>query len=201
MSKDIDQLTVLNRDYVNSVQNSDVKRFDEILAEDFYCTNPDKSLVNRAGFLKQTAVPVTIKNLEAHDVRISRDGRFCDHPCRYQLYDAGWEARFRPLHRLLVTAKRPLACGFSACFAVKDFSTCVVPANAGTHTPWLLHGATLVDALPWLRSAVADGVDGPLRHRVCQNEVVRNSFLGAVREPDYPNWNGYVEAYFSAAWG
>jgi ketosteroid isomerase-like protein len=70
MSKDIDELTVLNRDYVASVQNSDVKRFDEILAQDFYCTNPDKSLVDRTAFLKQTAVPVTIRNLEAHDVKI-----------------------------------------------------------------------------------------------------------------------------------
>jgi ketosteroid isomerase-like protein len=76
MSKDIEQLAVLNRDYVASVQNSDVKRFDEILAEDFYCTNPDKSLVDRAGFLKQTAVPVTIKNLEAHDVKIRVLGDF-----------------------------------------------------------------------------------------------------------------------------
>jgi len=50
MSKDIDELTILNRDYVDSVQNSDVKRFDEILAPDFYCSNPDKSLVDRAGF-------------------------------------------------------------------------------------------------------------------------------------------------------
>ena len=31
---------------------------------DFYCSNPDKSLVDRAAFLKQTAVPVTIKNLD-----------------------------------------------------------------------------------------------------------------------------------------
>jgi ketosteroid isomerase-like protein len=76
MSKDIDELTVLNRDYVDSVQNSDVKRFDEILAEDFYCTNPDKSLVDRAGFLKQTAVPVTIRNLVADDVRIRVMGDF-----------------------------------------------------------------------------------------------------------------------------
>jgi ketosteroid isomerase-like protein len=76
MSKDIEQLTVLNRDYVASVQNSDVKRFDKILAEDFYCTNPDKSLVDRIGFLKQTAVPVTIKNLEAHDVKIRVMGDF-----------------------------------------------------------------------------------------------------------------------------
>jgi ketosteroid isomerase-like protein len=76
MSKDIDELTALNRDYVASVQNSDVKRFDEILAADFYCSNPDKSLVDRAGFLKQTAIPVTIRNLEAHDVRIRVMGDF-----------------------------------------------------------------------------------------------------------------------------
>jgi ketosteroid isomerase-like protein len=76
MNKDIDELTALNRDYVASVQNSDVKRFDEILAQDFYCSNPDKSLVDRAGFLKQTAIPVTIRNLEAHDVRIRVMGDF-----------------------------------------------------------------------------------------------------------------------------
>ena len=76
MRNDLAELTALNRDYVNSVQNSDVKRFDEILAEDFYCSNPDKSLVDRAGFLKQTAVPVTIRNLEAHDVRIRLMGDF-----------------------------------------------------------------------------------------------------------------------------
>ena len=60
----------LNRDYISSVQNSDVRRFDEILAEDFLCSNPDGSLVDRAGFLAQTARPVTIANLTAHDVRI-----------------------------------------------------------------------------------------------------------------------------------
>jgi ketosteroid isomerase-like protein len=70
MSRDIEELTLLNRDYVASVQDCDVKRFDEILAQDFYCTNPDKSFVDRAGFLKQTAVPVTIRNLIADDVRI-----------------------------------------------------------------------------------------------------------------------------------
>src|ERR1700745_3573265 len=57
MSKDIEELTALNRDYVASVQNGDVERFDEILAPEFYCTNPDKSLVDRAGFLKQPAQP------------------------------------------------------------------------------------------------------------------------------------------------
>jgi ketosteroid isomerase-like protein len=69
-SADLDTLQQLNRDYITSVQNSDVRRFDEILAEDFLCSNPDGSLVDRAGFLAQTARPVTIANLEAHDVQI-----------------------------------------------------------------------------------------------------------------------------------
>lgn len=76
MQDDLAELTALNRDYVASVQNCDVKRFDEILAEDFYCSNPDKSLVDRAAFLKQTAVPVTIRNLREHDVKIRVMGDF-----------------------------------------------------------------------------------------------------------------------------
>ena len=36
MTNDIDKLTALNRDFVASVQNSDVRRFDEILAPEFY---------------------------------------------------------------------------------------------------------------------------------------------------------------------
>jgi ketosteroid isomerase-like protein len=76
MSKDLDELTSLNRDYVASVQNCDVKRFDEILAQDFYCSNPDKSLVDRPGFLKQTAIPVTIRDLVATDVKIRILGDF-----------------------------------------------------------------------------------------------------------------------------
>jgi ketosteroid isomerase-like protein len=76
MNNDLAELTSFNRDYVNSVQNSDIKRFDEILAADFYCSNPDKSLVDRAAFLKQTAVPVTIKNLKAEDVKIRILGDF-----------------------------------------------------------------------------------------------------------------------------
>ena len=76
MTNDIDELTSLNRDYVASVQNSDVRRFDEILAPDFYCSNPDKSLVDRAAFLKQTAQPVAIRNLRAHEVKIRVMGDF-----------------------------------------------------------------------------------------------------------------------------
>ena len=68
--EDLDALLKLNRDYIRSVQASDVRRFNQILADDFMCSNPDGSLVDREGFLKQTARPVGISNLEAHDVRV-----------------------------------------------------------------------------------------------------------------------------------
>ena len=67
---DVDALRRLNRDYIAAVQNGDVARFDEILDEDFYCSNPDGTLVNREGFLVQTSQPVTIRHLRAHDVLI-----------------------------------------------------------------------------------------------------------------------------------
>src|SRR5262245_30720494 len=67
-TSDLDTLLELNRDYIRSVQASDVKRFDEILADDFLCSHPDGSLVDRRRFLEQTAKPVGISNLEAHDV-------------------------------------------------------------------------------------------------------------------------------------
>src|ERR1700682_2625231 len=76
MTNDIDKLTALNRDFVASAQNSDVRRFDEILAPALYCSKPDKSLVARAAFLEQTAKPVAIKNLQAHDVKIRIMGDF-----------------------------------------------------------------------------------------------------------------------------
>ena len=67
---DVEILEQLNRDYIASVQNSDVARFDEILAPEFYCSNPDGTLVDRTAFLDQTARPVTISGLEARDVVI-----------------------------------------------------------------------------------------------------------------------------------
>ncbi len=69
-------LLELNRVYVRSVQTSDVERFKEILAEDFICSLPDGSLLDRARFLEQTALRVKISNLEAHDVNIRLMGDF-----------------------------------------------------------------------------------------------------------------------------
>jgi ketosteroid isomerase-like protein len=68
--RDLDELTALNRDYIHSVQHGDVRRFDEILAEDFLCSNPDGSLVDKNQFLAQTARPMTITGLSAHEVRV-----------------------------------------------------------------------------------------------------------------------------------
>jgi ketosteroid isomerase-like protein len=67
---DLETLQALNRDYINSVQAGDVRRFDQILADDFQCSNPDGTLIDREAFLKQTAQPVKISNLQAHDVNV-----------------------------------------------------------------------------------------------------------------------------------
>jgi ketosteroid isomerase-like protein len=73
---DLDILVDLNRDYIHSVQHSDVRRFEEILAEDFLCSNPDGSLLDRDAFLEQTARPVEITDLEAHEVNVRLMGDF-----------------------------------------------------------------------------------------------------------------------------
>jgi ketosteroid isomerase-like protein len=71
---DLEALLGLNHDYVQAVQDGDVRRFEEILADDFLASNPDGSLVDKRQFLEQTARPVTISGLEALDVRVRRLG-------------------------------------------------------------------------------------------------------------------------------
>jgi ketosteroid isomerase-like protein len=73
---DLATLRELNEEYIRSVQMSDVRRFDEILADDFLCSNPDGTLIDRSAFLAQTARPVTIANLAAHDVSVRLMGDF-----------------------------------------------------------------------------------------------------------------------------
>ena len=67
---DLHTLLDLNRDYIRSVQTSDIHRFNEMLADDFLCSNPDGSLIDRDAFLAQTARPVSISGLEAHDINV-----------------------------------------------------------------------------------------------------------------------------------
>ena len=75
-ASDHEILEELNRGYIRSVATSDTRWFDEHLTEDFLNTNPDGSLVDRAGFLAQIARPIQIKNLDIEDVRIRILGDF-----------------------------------------------------------------------------------------------------------------------------
>ena len=74
VTNDVSILEELNEGYMKSVQMSDVRWFDENLAQDFLNSNPDGSLVDREGFLKQIARPATISNFAASDVRIRMFG-------------------------------------------------------------------------------------------------------------------------------
>ena len=69
-ARDLETLRDLNRNYIRSVRVSDVRWFDENLAEDFLNSNPDGSLVDRAGFLAHIARLGPVANLEVEDVRI-----------------------------------------------------------------------------------------------------------------------------------
>ena len=74
--RDLDTLTALNRDSTASVQKGDVKRFEEILADDFMSSYPDGSLHDKAEFLKLTAQPVMFSEIVAVDVLIRLLGDF-----------------------------------------------------------------------------------------------------------------------------
>jgi uncharacterized protein (TIGR02246 family) len=75
-ASDLATLLALNEDYVRSVQMSDVKRFAEILADDFLCSLPDGTLLDRKRFLEHTAKPVAISGLAVHDVNVRLMGDF-----------------------------------------------------------------------------------------------------------------------------
>ena len=71
---DLETLTELNQGYIRSVQESDTKWLAENLTDDFLNTNPDGSLLDKAGFLKQIAPKAAISNLQCHDVNVRRRG-------------------------------------------------------------------------------------------------------------------------------
>ena len=73
---DVTALLALNDDYIRSVQTSNVQRFREILADDFMCSLPDGTHINRDAFLKHIAAPPVISGLTAHDVDVRVMGDF-----------------------------------------------------------------------------------------------------------------------------
>jgi ketosteroid isomerase-like protein len=91
--RDLDSLNALNRDFFTSVQKGDVKRFEEILADDFMNSNPDGALLDKAEFLKLTAQPVKFSGLVAEDVRIRLLGDFAIIHGRFNSRSADGKAR------------------------------------------------------------------------------------------------------------
>ena len=101
---DLKTLHQLNRNYVRSVEESDVRWFDEHLSEDFLNSNPDGTLVDRAGFLAQIAKKSSATNIRETDVRIVLRGDFASstplppmskataHPVRAALPTSGGSA-------------------------------------------------------------------------------------------------------------
>src|SRR5690349_8064841 len=91
--RDVDTLTALNRDFTASVQNREVKRFEEILADDFLMSTPDGSLLDKNEFLKLTAQPVNFSELVTEKVRIRLLGDFAIIHARFDSRSADGKPR------------------------------------------------------------------------------------------------------------
>ncbi len=98
-SSDLTALLKLNQDYIDSVQHSNVQRFSEILADDFLCSLPDGSLIDRAQFL--VADGQAGDDLEPRRPRRERPdhGRHRDRPRAHDLQHRRWKGRRGTLHR------------------------------------------------------------------------------------------------------
>lgn len=75
-ANDRETLHALNENYVRSVAESDVRWFDENLSQDFLNTNPDCTIIDRAGFLARISNPVGVTGLHPEDVNIRLFGDF-----------------------------------------------------------------------------------------------------------------------------
>jgi ketosteroid isomerase-like protein len=69
-SADLETLRELNRNYVRSAAEGDVRWYADNLAADYMATNPDGSFVDRAGFLARMATPHPKMDYEAVEVKI-----------------------------------------------------------------------------------------------------------------------------------
>jgi ketosteroid isomerase-like protein len=73
---DLKLLHDLNRNYIRSVEESDVDWFDANLSDDFLNSNPDGTLIDRAAFLAQIARKSAVTNIKEDDVKIVIRGDF-----------------------------------------------------------------------------------------------------------------------------
>jgi hypothetical protein len=67
---ELEALTTLNDVYIQSVVHADAVRFDDILAADFLCSQPDGTIVDKAEFLRQTQASTPLVSMDIDDVRI-----------------------------------------------------------------------------------------------------------------------------------
>jgi ketosteroid isomerase-like protein len=67
---DVRTLLSLNRDYIEAVKRSNADWFRGVLVDDFRCSLPDGSIIDRERFLERAAQPLDISNLEVHDVEV-----------------------------------------------------------------------------------------------------------------------------------
>jgi hypothetical protein len=91
-AEDLVILGQLNTDYVHSDQFNDVKRFSELLAEDFIVQTPGVTR-NREEFLEYIAEPRPFQDLAVHDVniRILSDVALIHARATYTMLDDGVE--------------------------------------------------------------------------------------------------------------
>ena len=69
-AQDLEILRNLNRDYLNSDQNSDVARYEQFLAPEFTASLPDYGIYSRQEFLDMIAKPRPFTDLQADNVVI-----------------------------------------------------------------------------------------------------------------------------------
>jgi len=88
-ANDIQTLEQLNRGYVRAAQASDTRWFNENLAACFMASNPDGSLVDRAGFLDRIGRPNPSTNMAPVDtrIRIAGDVGIIDSGFQYTMPD------------------------------------------------------------------------------------------------------------------
>ena len=67
-------LTELNNVYIDSIVRADADQFTRILADDFLCSNPDGSIVDRPEFLRRIRASTPLRDMQLEDVRIRMIG-------------------------------------------------------------------------------------------------------------------------------
>lgn len=67
---EVQTLLSLNRDYIEAVRRSNTDWLRGVLVDDFRCSLPDGSIIDRERFLERAAQPLDISNLEVHDVEV-----------------------------------------------------------------------------------------------------------------------------------